>query len=133
MTSRKLIIEKSDEDGLLWGRTLEDDDLIVDSAPTETDLVEQMKQLLYEFHGVDPSEVVFEIEYDLEAFFQRFDYLKISKVAELAGLNASLVRQYATGKKYPGKKQLEKIESAIQTIGGQLVKLKLLQSAASSA
>ncbi|WP_273212587.1 hypothetical protein [Runella zeae] len=133
MTSRKLIIEKSDEDGLLWGRTLEDDDLIVDSAPTETDLVEQMKQLLYEFHGVDPNEVVFEIEYDLEAFFQRFDYLKISKVAELAGLNASLVRQYATGKKYPGKKQLEKIESAIQTIGGQLVKLKLLQSAASSA
>lgn len=129
MTSRKLIIEKSDEDGLLWGRTLEDDDLIVDSAPTETDLVEQMKQLLYEFHGVDPSEVVFEIEYDLEAFFQRFDYLKISKVAELAGLNASLVRQYATGKKYPGKKQLEKIESAVQTIGTQLTRTKLFFSA----
>lgn len=129
MTSRKLIIEKSDEDGLLWGRTLEDDDLIVDSAPTETDLVEQMKQLLYEFHGVDPSKVVFEIEYDLEAFFQRFDYLKISKVAELAGLNASLVRQYATGKKYPGKKQLEKIESAVQAIGTQLTRTKLFFSA----
>lgn len=127
MNIRKLTIEKSD-DGLLWGRTYEEDNLITDSAASEEELVAQMKQLLYDFHGIEPENVVFEVEYDLEAFFEHFDFLKITKIAEVAGINGSLMRQYATGRKYPGKKQTEKIENAVRILGQKMSKVSLLQS-----
>ncbi len=128
MNNRTLTIEKSD-DGHLWGRTYEEDNLISDSATNEEELVAQMKQLLYDFHGIEPETVVFEVEYDLEAFFEHFDFLKITKIAEVAGINGSLMRQYATGSKYPGKKQTEKIENAVRMLGQKMSKVSLLQSA----
>lgn len=114
----KLVIEGGD--GALWGRVNYEDNLLVDEADTVEKLQAQMRQLLLDFHDIVPDSYEFEVEYDLTAFFEQFDYLKITKIAELAGLNGSLVRQYATGKKFPSAQQAEKIENTIRQLAEQL-------------
>lgn len=114
-----MIIE-SDESRELTGRVTYNDNLIVDSADNITDLEEQLKSLLHEFEGVDPSQVVFEHQYDVYALFQKFDYLNISKVAQHAGINPGLLRQYASGVKNPSKDQARKIESTLHRLADEL-------------
>jgi len=41
------------------------------------------------------------ISYDLQAFFKEFTELKISSITERAELKPSLLRQYASGNKFP--------------------------------
>ena len=62
----------------------------------------------------------FVIHYDMSSFFNRFDFLKISKVAELAGINPSLLRKYTSGLAFAGQKQYEKLYEAIKTISKEL-------------
>ena len=114
----KLVIEG--DDGSLWGRVEYDDNLIVEEAKTVEELQQNFKKLLFDFHNLNPDSYEFQIEYDLTAFFNEFDFLKVTKIAELSGLNGSLVRQYATGKKFPSAKQAEKIENAIKRLALQL-------------
>ncbi len=128
MNTYTLTIETS-EGGHLWGRALIDDNLSVESAANQEELEANLKQLIQQFHGIDPDTIVFDAEYDLEAFFQRFDYLKITGIAREAEINESLMRQYATGKKYPGKKQLERIEQAVRKLGQILSNVNLVQPA----
>ena len=119
----KLIIEGGD--GSLMGRVHYDDNLIVDEAKTVEELERNMKKLLLDFHDLDETSYEFQIEYDLTAFFEQFDYLKITKIAELSGLNGSLVRQYATGKKFPSANQAQKIEGAVRQIVKQLSDVRI--------
>ncbi|MCF0050038.1 hypothetical protein MUK70_29010 [Dyadobacter chenwenxiniae] len=114
----KLIVEG--EEGSLWGRVEYEDNLIVDEADSIEQLQKQMANLLLDFHDLDPKSYEFFIEFDLTAFFIEFDFLKMTKIAELSGLNGSLVRQYATGKKHPSAKQAEKIENAVKQLAQQL-------------
>ncbi|MBA4851341.1 hypothetical protein [Emticicia sp. BO119] len=125
MKQETLILENGD-DGLLWGRVLHEDDLIVDSAPTVEELQAKIKQLLFDFHGVE--EVQFELAYDLTSFFLFFDYLKISKIAAVAGMNPSLLRHYAAGSKAASKEQVAKIENAVHELGRQMASLKLVEA-----
>lgn len=60
--------------------------------------------------------------YDLTALFDRFDVLKISSVAKIAGMNPSLLRQYVSGKKFPGPGQATRIERAVKKIAEELAK-----------
>lgn len=114
----KLIVEG--EEGSLWGRIEYEENLIVDEADSIEQLQKQMRQLLLDFHDLDPKGYEFFIEFDLTAFFIEFDFLKMTKIAELSGLNGSLVRQYASGKKHPSAKQAEKIENAVKQLAQQL-------------
>ncbi|MCU0340597.1 MAG: hypothetical protein MUE30_11990 [Spirosomaceae bacterium] len=123
-TAIRLIVEKG-EDGQYWGRCNIDDDLLVESAANQEELEAKMQQLAYEFYGVNPETIVWEVEYDLQTFFESFDYLKISKIAELADINSSLVRQYASGIKYPSAKQVKKLEGAIRQLGQRLTEVTL--------
>lgn len=113
-----LIVETNNAS--LWGRVHYDDNLIVDEANSIEELQSKMRTLLLDFHDLDPKAYDFRIEYDLTTFFEKFDFLKITKVAELSGINGSLLRQYATGKKHPSAKQAAKIESAIKELASQL-------------
>ena len=65
-----------------------------------------------------PSELDF--RYDIESFFNKFSYLIISKVAQLAGINPSLMRQYASGLTKAGQKQYDKIRTAVNCIVREL-------------
>ncbi len=115
-----LIVEKSQ--GELWGRVHYEDDLLVTNARTVESLERKMKTLLKDFHELEPRDVQFERHYDLTAVFEKFDYLKISTIAELAEINPALLRQYASGIKHPSAKQAKKVEHAIHKIGAELSK-----------
>lgn len=113
-----LIIEKADEGYL--GRVEYDDNLVVDEAEDLYSLEKKIKKALKSFHGLNPDEVNFDYRYDLTVLFEKFNYLKISIVAELAGVNPSLLRQYVTGIKHPSASQAKKIEETIHKIGKEL-------------
>jgi hypothetical protein len=116
-----LVLEK--EGGKIWGRVSVGDNLLLDSATTLQDLEQKLKQALKDFEGLDPVE--FEYTYDLKAFFEQFNFLNQSKIAELAGINPSLIRQYSSGHKQPSPEQVAKIERAIRELAARLKSVQL--------
>lgn len=110
-----LIIERG-SDGDLWGRVNYNDNLIVDQAASVKELEEKMRQQLYDFEEVHPETVEFTHLYDVYALFNDFDFLKITSVAQHAGMNPGLLRQYASGVKHPSAAQAKKIEETIHRL-----------------
>ena len=119
-----LIVEKTD--GELWGRVKIKDTLITDSATSLPALEKKMKVLISGFEAVEVAE--FEVSYDLTAFFDTHSYLNISDVAKQAGINQALMRQYASGNKFPSFERVKEIEMAIRNIGKELSKVRLSKS-----
>ena len=62
----------------------------------------------------------FTYKYDLQSFFDYFSFLNVSKVAEMAGINPSLMRQYTSGVANAGQKQYDKIRTAVGKISKEL-------------
>ncbi|MEO6960633.1 MAG: hypothetical protein ABIY90_01625 [Puia sp.] len=128
----EIIIER--KDGLLWGRVEGKGDFMPTPYGTTTaKVIANFKELISDYvkheGKKDPywskmnlDDLVFDFQYDLEAYFQEHDYLKISSVAEQAGMNPSLVRQYASGVKYPSAHQAGKIRKAIKNIATELTR-----------
>ena len=81
---------------------------------------EEIKEMLAE-EGKEVPVLEFSYKYDLQSFFNYFSFLNISKIAEVAGINPSLMRQYASGVANVGEKQYDKIRIAIKKIGNELV------------
>ena len=98
-----LVIEKS-KDGKLWGRIEFDDDLIVDTAVSSDELEKKMKRLLRRFHQVEPSEIKFELAYDLCALFTQKDYLNVSAIALPGNIKTAIS---GIGVYYPDKKETQ--------------------------
>lgn len=81
--------------------------------------VTEMNEMRAE-EGLEPVQIEIIPKYDIESFFNRFPYLNVSKVAERAGINSSLMRQYASGITKAGQKQYDKIRTAIGSIAKEL-------------
>ena len=79
---------------------------------------EEIKEMLAE-EGKEVPVLEFSYKYDLQSFFNYFSFLNISKIAEVAGINPSLMRQYASGVANVGEKQYDKIRIAIKKIGNE--------------
>ena len=71
------------------------------------------------------QDVSFEYKYDLPSFFHHFNFLNITKFAQLAGINPSLMRQYKQGQ-YVSEKQVSKIQTEIHRIGRELMSINLI-------
>ncbi|PID88929.1 MAG: pilus assembly protein HicB [Bacteroidia bacterium] len=69
--------------------------------------------------------ISFQYKYDLASFFDYYSFINVSKFAKLAGINASLMRQYKMGQ-YISEKQMTKIETALHNIGKELLDVKLV-------
>ncbi len=117
----QLILEK--EGSKIWGRVSVGENLVLDSATTLQALEKKLRKALKDFEGL--KDIEFEYAYDLTVFFEQFNFLNQSKVAELAGINPGLIRQYSSGHKQPSKEQLSKIEIAIREIAGKLKSVQL--------
>lgn len=63
--------------------------------------------------------------YDLPSFFNDFDFINASKLAQYVGINESKMRQYKSGAAYPCEKTLKKILEAIHSIGAELSSVSL--------
>lgn len=80
---------------------------------------EEIKEILRE-EGKTPTELEFVYHYDMKSFFEYFDFLNISKVAERAGINPSLMRKYTSGVANAGEGQYLKLQKAIQSMATEL-------------
>jgi len=119
----ELVIE-NDANGLS-GRVKYNDNLIVDFGKSLPELEEKLKKGLKEFEKLDPETIEFEHFYDVYALFEQFDFLKISKVAELAGINSELLNQYVSQVKYPNAEQAKKLENTIHDLARQMMKASI--------
>jgi hypothetical protein len=131
----EIIIEKSD--GELWGRIEGKGNFLPTTVGHNTaKVLITLKKLIkdYQKHEgkndpywkkIDADTATYEIRYDLQAFFSEHDYLKQSKIAELANINPGLLRQYASGVKHPSAEQAKKIEEAIHKLANNLRAISL--------
>jgi hypothetical protein len=124
LSKTQLVIERSD--GELWGRISIKGNLITDNAKNLQTLKKQLKDLALEIEGIEIGE--FEVSYDLTSFFEQHSELNVSEIANIAGINPGLMRQYASGVKYPSEERIQEIEKAIHEIGKKLTKIKLHKS-----
>ena len=78
------------------------------------------KELLAK-EGKELPDLEFKFHYDMQSFFDRFNFLNISKIAEIAGINPSLLRKYTSGVANAGEKQYEKLHKAIHQIATDML------------
>jgi predicted RNase H-like HicB family nuclease len=84
------------------------------------DSPEKLKEI-----GIGSEEPVkFDFRMDVTDFFQLHHQINQSFIAKKAGINPSLIRQYARGIKHPGIKQARKIEKAIHQLGRELLQVR---------
>ena len=72
------------------------------------------------------QKIQFEYKYDLASLFDQYDFINVSKFAHMAGINASLMRQYKSGNQYISENQLSKIEETIHKIAREMAAIKLI-------
>lgn len=61
----------------------------------------------------------------IQNFFKKYPMIKKSSFADYCGINPSLMRSYASGKRYISKDQLLKIEFGIKKLSNELLTIKL--------
>ncbi|MDR1883823.1 MAG: pilus assembly protein HicB [Prevotella sp.] len=71
------------------------------------------------------KDIEFEYKYDIASVFNCYNWINVSKFARKAGINASLMRQYRTGKTYISEGQIGKIENTLHQLGKELAAIKL--------
>ena len=89
---------------------------IDDLISTYTQLKEDLKA-----EGKDLPDLEFVVHYDMPSFFNRFNFLNQSKIAEKAGINPSLMRKYTSGVARAGQKQYDKLHTAVQTLAKDML------------
>jgi predicted RNase H-like HicB family nuclease len=72
------------------------------------------------------QDIKFEYKFDIASVFDYYDFFNVSKFAERAGINSSLMRQYKSGKQYISENQVSKIETTMQSIGREIMSIKLI-------
>lgn len=66
-----------------------------------------------------------DLRYDLPSFFAHYPAINAKGIADIAGLNNTLLSQYVNGAKKPGKKQMLKILDGIHKLASDLANVKL--------
>jgi hypothetical protein len=84
--------------------------------------------LYFEVEGkgrvVDQSDLRFEL--DLTSVFDVYPIINMKALSNRLGMNYTLMAQYASGRKKPSPKQIEKIIEGIHDIGRELTELQLV-------
>lgn len=79
----------------------------------------EIKELL-RAEGKTPRELEFIYRYDIKSFFEYFDFLNVTKIAKIAGINPSLMRKYSSGIVRAGEGQYLKLKQAIHSIASEM-------------
>lgn len=124
METIALIIESA-KNGEIWGRVQYDDNLIAESASSVSYLERKMKALLKDWHALDPKKISFDLQYDIAGLFDEKKFLNAAVIAERAGINKSLMRQYASGIKFPSFERAKQIEQIIHELGKEMIGIKI--------
>ncbi|NEN22294.1 hypothetical protein G3O08_02095 [Cryomorpha ignava] len=90
--------------------------------------IKEAIDLYYETTNKKTPNYDFELVIDIQEFFKAKSYINVSTLAERIGMNASLLRQYLKGLKFPSMAQVGRIESTIRQIGDELSRTELQAS-----
>lgn len=80
---------------------------------------QEITEMLKE-QGLDVPSLEFIYHYDMKSFFDYFDFLNVSKVAQRAGINPSLMRKYTSGVCRAREKQYQKLQKAVNVFAEEL-------------
>jgi predicted RNase H-like HicB family nuclease len=72
-----------------------------------------------ELHGME-----FEYRWDIASIFNYFDWIKLSKLSEASGIDASLLRHYKRGQ-YISETQAQKVVDVLHRHGEELLRLAI--------
>ena len=91
-----------------------------------TDLLKHEFKDNPKFVGFDTNLIIFNYRYSLMDFFETYSDIKIGSIAKRAGLNASLVRQYASGIATASATQAQKIQEAVHSLAQSLLQVSVV-------
>ena len=132
----KLNIILEPGDGEMWGRIDAPNTLLTTVGNNANEVTQSLKELIQDhldnegkeqqfWQNVKVGDITFEYVYDLTAIFNVISAVKINSLADLAGINQSLMRQYASGVKYPSAQQAQKIQVAVKQLGEKLLQISM--------
>lgn len=132
----KLTIIIEPGDGEMWGRIDAPFTMLTTVGNSVEEVTQSLKDLIQdhldhegkeqaEWQGVQVKNIKFEYVYDLTELFEVLSAVKINSIADLAGINQSLMRQYASGVKYPSPTQAKKIQEAVHQLGQKLMQVSI--------
>jgi hypothetical protein len=132
----KLTIILEPGDGEIWGRIEAPDTLLTTVGTSVEEITRSLQGLIKEhlnhegarqaaWQSVKADDLTYEYVYDLTALFDVLSAVKINAIADMAGINQSLMRQYAAGVKYPSPQQAQKIQSAVHQLGQKLLQVSI--------
>lgn len=115
-------------DGTYWCHTEQDvyGGGLNGAGPTVKEAKDDLKLCLedaradYVENGGEPYQVEFRYQYDLQSFFEYFSFLNVTEIAKRAGINPSLMRQYARGIKTAGEKTYARLAACMSNITEEL-------------
>lgn len=71
-------------------------------------------------------DIEFEFRYDIASLFNYYKFINVTRFAQEAGINASLMRQYKSGNQYISENQVLKIEAALHKIAREFAEIRLV-------
>lgn len=80
---------------------------------------------LRQMNGDKIPEIEVRLRFDVGSLFSYFSYLNIEGVAAKSGINASLMRQYASGARTPKPDRLHLIEQRMKEISKEIESVEL--------
>ena len=102
------------------GRTVEE---------AKADFENSVMEVFQSYEGEEMPEelkgISFEYKYDVASVFNYLDCINVSKLAKRIGMNASLLRQYRSGKTYISESQAAKIEKGLHVLGKEPLTVSL--------
>lgn len=91
-------------------------------------IVKEAQDCYVNEHGSLPDDfktIEVDYKYDLQSFFNYFNWINISKFAKAAGINESKMRQYKTGKAFASERTKDTIEATIHRMSEELASVEL--------
>ena len=101
-------------------------------SESKEDFMNSVKEVLASYTDMGktvPAElqdIEFEFRYDISSLFNCYQFINVSKFARIAGINASLMRQYKSGNQYISENQVRKIEITLHKIAHEFAEIKLI-------
>lgn len=101
-------------------------------SEAKEDFKNSVKEVLASYTDVGktiPAElqdVEFEFRYDIASLFNYYKFINVTRFAQEAGINASLMRQYKSGNQYISENQVLKIEAALHKIAREFAEIRLV-------
>lgn len=126
----KVLVERHD-DGTYWGTTQNVPGVVSSFGETLEELKENLQTAFDDYVEVAEEEgekwvkevkKINEWDYNMniQAFFDLIPEVKISAIGKKAGINESLMRQYARGKAAVSEDRMKLIEKSVHDLGKEL-------------